>query len=197
MAQRSTLATLFPRDGLLIPKERKAESRTAESSWPRSAVKWPDVFFSFSFSFSFSFYFFFGLSSFHFLFVFCLPTEWKEFAGLEKRGTLFTEIDSSDWSSVYPYLQKELTEGHEQSRNEAREGVGTPLISWLAASTSIFRRSNNGCNVPLKIHLVIGGVVLLPSPFFLRFFWVQLKWLLSGYWGWWYKWYWFYFSKSS
>lgn len=99
-------------------------------------------------------------------------------------------------------ISKELTEGHEQSRNEAREGVGTPLISWLAASTSIFRRSNNGCNVPLKIHLVIGGVVVVvlsllfppsPLPFFSAFFWVQLKWLLSDYWGRWYKWYWFYF----
>lgn len=102
-------------------------------------------------------------------------------------------------------ISKELTEGHEQSRNEAREGVGTPLISWLAASTSIFRRSNNGCNVPLKIHLVIGGVVVVlsllflpsPLPFFFAFFWVQLKWLLSDYWGRWYKWYWFYFVGGS
>lgn len=73
-------------------------------------------------------------------------------------------------------ISKELTEGHEQSRNEAREEVGAPLISWLAASTSIFRRSNNGCNVPFKIHLVIGVVLpllFIPSPlpfFFSAFF---------------------------
>lgn len=71
-------------------------------------------------------------------------------------------------SFVWPSVPKELTEGHEQSRNEP-ELEGDPLISWLAASTSIFHRSNNRCNVPLKIHLVIGAVLVL-SFFFLSSF---------------------------
>lgn len=97
-------------------------------------------------------------------------------------------------SFVWPSVPKELTEGHEQSRNEP-ELEGDPLISWLAASTSIFHRSNNRCNVPLKIHLVIGAVLVL-SFFFLSsfsflffFFLAQLKWLLRGCS---YKWYRFY-----
>ena len=173
---------MFPRDGLLIPKEsREAESGTAESSWPRSAVKWPDVFFSFLPSFSSfpppsSSYFSPTSSSFSSSsYSVCQPGE-RNFHEVGKTSSstatflssplfLFfpvfrpsTEIDLSVWSFSLPRsVPKELTEGHEQSRNEPGGGEGNPLISWLAASTSIFRRSNNGRNVPLKIHLVIGG----------------------------------------
>ena len=41
--------------------------------------------------------------------------------------------------------------------------MGAPLISWLAASTSIFRRSNNGCNV------VVLPLLFVSPPLFLSF----------------------------
>lgn len=107
---------------------------------------------------------------------FCLPTE-KGICGVGKTRGRFSRKSIPPTGHPCTPISKELTEGHEQSCNEAREGVGAPLISWLAASTSIFRRSNNGCNVPLKIHLVIGSVVVLPLlftpstlPFFFAFF---------------------------
>lgn len=134
--------------------------------------------FSFSFSFSFSSFYFFRPSPFHFLLLLLLfANRVKGICGVGKTRGRFSRKSIPPTGHPCTPISKELTEGHEQSCNEAREGVGAPLISWLAASTSIFRRSNNGCNVPLKIHLVIGSVVVLPLlftpstlPFFFAFF---------------------------